>query len=66
MKATRTRKPVAEVLPVDNRISVRLDHPIADRLHRVVMASKRTRTSVLEECLEHGLPKLEKQFASAA
>lgn len=52
--------------PVESRISVRLEQPIAERFARVVTASKRTKTSILEECLEEVLPKLEKQYAKAA
>lgn len=49
-----------------NRISFRLDTPIAERFERVVAASKRSKTSVIEECLQATLPKLEKQYSAAA
>jgi len=55
-----------ETAEVDNRLAVRLDEPLAVRFHQVVAASKRTKTSILEECLEEALPKLEKQYSKAA
>ena len=51
---------------VDPRISLRLDEDIALRFARVVKASRRTKTSVIEECLEKVLPDLEKQYKQAA
>ncbi len=45
---------------------MRLDEPIATRFEKVVTASKRTKTSIIEECLEKQLPLLEKQYAEAA
>lgn len=47
---------------VDPRVAVRLDDPLALRFSRVVKASKRSKTSIVEECLEQVLPKLEKQY----
>ena len=46
----------------ENRVSVRLDEQIAERFERVVKASKRSKTSILEECLEKVLPPLEKEY----
>lgn len=46
----------------ENRVSVRLDEQIAERFERVVKASKRSKTSILEECLEKVLPRLEKEY----
>ena len=66
MKVRNIQKPQAEQALANARISIRLDAPIAQRLDRVVEASKRTTTSILEECLEEGLPKLEKQLSRAA
>jgi predicted DNA-binding protein len=51
--------------PIDPRISIRLDLPIAERFERIVTASKRSKTSIIEECLEGHLPKLEKQYQAA-
>lgn len=48
------------------RIAVRLVPPLADRFNKVVEVSKRTKTSIVEECLQDGLTKLEKQYSKAA
>lgn len=53
-------KSQAEVVS-DGRISLRLDTPIAERFEKVVKASRRTKTSLIEEALEVVLPKFEKQ-----
>lgn len=67
MKVRRETKTAApETASADARITFRLDAPLAERLTKVVLASKRTTTSVLEECLEEALPQLEKQFSKAA
>jgi len=50
----------------NGRISFRLDEPMSTRFKKVVLASKRTQTSIIEECLEKALPELERQFAKAA
>ncbi len=47
---------------VKDRLSVRLDRPLAERFEKVVTVSKRSRTSIIEECLEEVLPKMEKQY----
>jgi len=47
----------------ETRISFRLDEHVARRFERIVTASKRSKTSIIEECLEVALPKLEKQYA---
>lgn len=52
--------------PVDTRVALRLDEPLAKRFHKVVNASKRSKTSIVEECLEDVLPKLERQYGLAA
>jgi len=39
---------------------------MSTRFKKVVLASKRTQTSIIEECLEKALPELERQFAKAA
>jgi predicted DNA-binding protein len=46
----------------EGRVAMRLDPPINDRFQRVVKASKRSKTSIIEECLERILPELEKQY----
>jgi predicted transcriptional regulator len=61
---TSTETPIAQ--GKGDRLSVRLDPPIAERFARVVEASKRSKTSILEECLEEVLPALEKQYSKAA
>jgi len=43
-----------------------MDESIANRFVEVVRASKRTKTSIIEECLEVALPMLEKQYRKAA
>lgn len=48
------------------RISVRLQPQMESRVSRVVRKSKRTKTSVLIECVEAYLPVLEKQYARFA
>lgn len=50
----------------ENRLSVRLDEQIAKRFERVVKASKRSKTSILEECLEKVLPRLEKDYLGSS
>lgn len=50
----------------DTRVSFRLDDQIARRFDRVVKASKRSKTSIVEECLQEALPKLERQYSKAA
>ena len=44
------------------RISFRLKQPLADRFSRVVIASRRTQTSIIDECLEDKLPNLEARY----
>lgn len=51
---------------IDNKLSARLDNTLAVRFKRVVAASKRSKTSILEECLQTALPRLEKQYSKAA
>ena len=41
---------------------MRLDEPIATRFHRVVEASRRSKTSIIEECLERVLPEMERRY----
>jgi predicted DNA-binding protein len=48
--------------PQAGKLAMRLDPPINDRFQRVVKASKRSKTSIVEECLERVLPELEKQY----
>lgn len=48
------------------KIGLRLDHDISVRFERVVIASKRTRTSIVLECIEEMLPKLERQYTKEA
>ena len=52
--------------PEGLKVSLRLDVPIAERFERVVSASRRTKTSIIEECLEKALTTLEKQYKQAA
>jgi predicted DNA-binding protein len=66
MKLTNKPKAKAEEALQDARISFRLHAPLAQRVERVKTASKRTRTSIIDECLERALPKLEKQVSVAA
>jgi len=47
-------------------VSSRLPRPLHDRFCLVVKVSKRSKTSILEECLEAKLPELEKQYAAMA
>jgi hypothetical protein len=49
-----------------DRLSMRLQDPLADRFEKVVVASRRSKTSIIEECLEKALPELERQYAKAA
>ena len=44
------------------RISFRLDAGLTERLELIVEVSRRTRTSILEECLEEELPGLETRY----
>ncbi len=44
---------------------MRLDENLNTRVNRVVKASRRTKTSVIEECLEEKLPVLEKRYLKA-
>jgi predicted DNA-binding protein len=46
--------------------NLRLEEDMFKRLQRVVGASKRTKTSIIEECLEKALPELERQYEKAA
>lgn len=48
------------------RLAVRLVPPISSRFDRVLEASRRTKTSIIQECLEKTLPTLEKQFGIPA
>lgn len=48
------------------QITVRLDDSLAHRFLHIVRASKRSKTSVVMECLERVLPDLEKQYKQAA
>lgn len=43
-------------------ISFQMNDPLRERFEKVVAASRRTKTSILEECLEQTLPKLEERF----
>lgn len=45
-----------------DRVSIRLKAHTGKRLKRVEKLSRRTRTSLLEECLEAQLPVLEAQY----
>lgn len=47
-------------------VQFRLKGDMYDRFERVVKASKRSKTSLVEECLEKFLPELEKQYEAAA
>jgi predicted transcriptional regulator len=47
-------------------VSMRLEEPLAIRLSRIVEVSRRTTTSVIEECLEEKLPHLEKRYRDLA
>lgn len=60
MKSKSVLKDRAE--PAKTRISLRLDEGLAVRFDNLVGASRRTKTSVIEQCLEEMLPKLEKQY----
>jgi len=62
----RPVKPQSQNTESNERISFRLDKPISSRFQKVVDASKRTKTSIIEECLEKALPELERQYAKAA
>ena len=44
------------------RVSIRLEEPISTRFLNVVTVSRRTKTSVIEECLAEQLPRLEKKY----
>ena len=48
------------------QIAFRMDPPVFERFERVVTASKLSKTSIIEECLEKVLPQLEKQYLKAA
>jgi predicted DNA-binding protein len=47
------------------QIAVRLPADMFSRFERVVEASKRSKTSVVEECMEKILPELEKRYEVA-
>lgn len=46
----------------NGRISFRLKRQLRPRLTRVVKVSRRTITSIVEECLEEKLPELERLY----
>lgn len=64
MRQRTVEKPKTE--EKTERISMRLEEPFATLLNRVQKASKRTKTSIIEECLERALPALERQLSKAA
>ena len=48
------------------QVAFRMDPPVYERFDRVVKASKRSKTSIIEECIEKVLPGLEKKYAAMA
>jgi predicted transcriptional regulator len=50
--------------PEHLRISFRLDQPLAARFEKIVQASRRSKTSIIEESLEEVLPRLERRFST--
>lgn len=66
---TKALKPAAKApveISTDGRISIRLDLALARRFEAVVEASRRSKTSVIEESLEKMLPEFERQYEVAA
>jgi hypothetical protein len=60
------KKNSPELTDADRRIASRLDPAIAIRFVAVLRASKRHKTSLLEESLEAILPDWEKQYLKKA
>ena len=63
MKQRSNKNPVLSTAPaVQGRISLRLDPPINSRFEAIVKASRRSKTSLIEECIERLLPDFEKRY----
>lgn len=64
MKHRQNPKVVSGAAPVEpaKQMSVKLEEDLMARFERVQVASRRTKKSVLEECLERALPLLEERF----
>jgi predicted DNA-binding protein len=63
MLKCNTRKQLSEDQPVEQgALAMRLYPAINARFQRVVKFSKRSKTSIVLECLEKVLPEMEKQY----
>lgn len=60
---TRSNKPRSETT---QPVNFRLDETLTGRFEKVAKVSRRTKTSIMEECLEVMLPKLEERYAALA